>query len=193
MVATVFSVGTAQNPFIGTFKGALNGDNITLVLQSSTQNVLTGKMQDSQQTYVVNGTSNGSKMVGTAVEKTMNLTFQLNGTITENHLLMNLTIEILGQKQAMKVDFMKQGTANVASKVDKQTPQYNLPKMPEGGKIDPNIVGKWVNEQQYNSGSGGNFMGGSTTQSLIFFADGSMSDGGSSAMVSGSKIGRAHV
>ena len=185
-VATFFSIGTAQNPFIGTFIGVLNGDNITLVLQSSTQNVLTGIMQDSQQTYVVNGTSNGPKMVGTAVEKTMNLTFQLNGTITENHLLMNLTVEILGQKQAMQVDFMKQGAANSAAKVDKQTPPYNAPKIPSGGKIDPNVVGKWINEQHYNSGSGGNFMGSTTTQSLIFFADGSMSDGGSSAMVSGS-------
>ncbi len=182
----LISVGTAQNPFIGTFTGVLNGDNITLLLQSSTQNILTGKMQDSQQTYEVNGTSNASKMVGTAVEKTMGLTFQLNGTITGNHLLMNLTIEVLGQKQEMQVDFVKQGAVNSASKVDKQTPQYNTPKMPFGGKIDPNVVGKWVNEQHYNSGSGGNFMGSTTTRSLIFFADGSMSDGGSSATVSGS-------
>ena len=186
LTTALFSVGKSQNPFVGTFTGVLNGDNITLVLQSSTKNVLTGKMQDSQQTYGVNGTSNASKMVGTAVEKTMNLTFQLDGTITGNHLLMNLTIEVLGQKQAMQVDFTKQGVANSSAKVDKQTPQYNMPKMPSGGKIDPNVVGKWVNEQHYNSGSGADFMGSTSTQSLIFFADGSMSDGGSSATVSGS-------
>lgn len=52
--------------------------------------------------------------------------------------------------------------------------------------FDQNLVGKWVNEQIYNSGSGDSFFGGTTTQSLIFYADGSLSDGGSSTTVSGS-------
>ena len=180
-----FSVGIAQNPFIGTFTGVLNGDNITLELQSSSNSMLKGKMQDSQQVYEVNGTSNGSKMVGTAVEKIMGLTFQLNGTINNNHLLMNLTMDVLGQKHDLQVDFTRKSATSTITKVEKQTPQYNAPNMPSGGKIDPNVVGKWVNEQHYNSGSGGNFMGSTTTQSLIFFADGSMSDAGSSATVSG--------
>lgn len=180
------SLSLAQNPFIGTYTGVLNGDNIKLILQTSANNTLVGKMTDSQQVYEVNATSNGSKMNGTAVEKTYNLTFQLNGTLKDNHLLMNMTIEILGQKQDMQVDFTRQGTSSSASKVAEQAPQYNKPKMPSSGKIDPNLVGKWVSEQHYNSGSGDNFFGSSSTQSLIFFADGSLSDGGSSVSVSGS-------
>ncbi len=174
----------AQNPFIGTFTGVLNGDNIKLILQPSSNNVIVGKMTDSQQVYEVNGTSNGSKMVGTAVEKTLNLTFQLNGTIKDNHLLMDLTFEVSGQKHDMQVDFTKQGAASASSKVTEQTPPYNKPKMPSGSKIDANLVGKWVNEQQYNSGFGSDFFGSSSSQSLIFFADGSLSDGGGSVSVS---------
>ncbi len=183
--SAICSMSLAQNPFIGTYTGMLNGDNIKLILQASAHNMLVGKMTDSQQIYEVNATANGSKMTGTAVEKAFNLTFQLNGTITDNHLLMHMTIDVLGQKQAMEVDFIKQGSTSSLSKVAEQTPQYNKPKMPSGGKIDPNVVGKWVNEQQYNSGSGDNFFGSSSTQSLIFFADGSLSDGGSSVSVSG--------
>jgi hypothetical protein len=175
----------AQNPFLGTFLGTLNGDNITLVLQSPSDNRLTGKMTDSEQVYDVNGSSNGSKMTGTAVEKTYNITFQLNGNILGQHLLMDLTFEMSGQKHNMQVDFVKQGVVSDVSKVIKETPQYNKPKMPSGGKIDPNLVGKWVNEQLYNSGSGSDFMGSTSTQSLIFLADGSLSDGGSSVSMSG--------
>ncbi len=180
-----YSMGLAQNPFIGTYTGVLNGDNIKLILQASTNNTLVGKMTDSQQVYGVTATSNGSKMTGTAVEKTYNLTFLLNGSIKDNHLLMNMTIEVLGQKNDMQVDFTRQGTTSNSAKVAEQAPQYIKPKMPSGGKIDPNLVGKWVNEQQYNSGSGDNFFGSSSSQSLIFFADGSLSDGGSSVSVSG--------
>ncbi len=179
------SKNLAQNPFVGTFTGVLNGDNIKLILQESSNNMLIGKMTDSQQVYEVNGTSNGSKMAGTAVEKALNLTFQLNGTIKDNRLSMNLTIEISGQKHDMQVDFTKQGVASASTKVAEQTPQYNKPKMPSGGKIDANLVGKWVNEQQYNSGSGTDFFGSSSTQSLVFFADGSLSDGGGSVSISG--------
>ncbi len=180
-----FSQNFAQNPFIGTFTGALNGDNITLTMQTTSDNKLVGKMTDSQQSYQVNASTNGSKMEGTAVEKTLGLTFFLNGNINGNHLLMDLTIEVLGQKQAMKVDFTKQNAGLTSTKTTEQTPQYNSTKMPSNGKIDPEVVGKWVNEQLYNSGSGDNFFGGSTTQNLIFFEDGGLSDGGNSATMSG--------
>lgn len=186
VLATFWAGAMAQNPFVGTFTGMANGDNISLTLQTTSANTLVGKMKDSQQTYDVNATTNGVKMEGTAIEKTLGLTFFLNGTLQNNRLAMSMTIEVLGQKQAMQVEFTKQGGISSAAKVSEPTPQYAKPKMPVNGKIDPNLVGKWANEQMYNSGSGGNFFGGSTTQSLIFFADGSLSDGGSSATVSGS-------
>lgn len=187
MLFSVLSLETyAQNPFVGTFTGSTNGDIVTLTLQSQSGNTLVGKMKDSQQIYDVNATTNGSKINGTAVEKTMNLTFILNGTLNGNHLLMGMTIEVLGQKQALEVDFTKQNATTASTKAPEQTPLYAKPNLPAGGKIDQNLVGKWVNEQIYNSGSGDSFLGGTTTQSLIFYADGSLSDGGSSTTVSGS-------
>lgn len=177
---------TAQNPFVGTFTGSTNGDKVTLTMQSTSGNVLVGKMKDSQQTYDVNATISGSKIEGTAVEKTMGLTFFLNGTLSENHILMNMTIEVLGKKQAIQVDFTKQSVSTASAKTTERTPQYAQSNTKVDSKIDQNLVGKWVNEQIYNSGSGDSFFSGTTTQSLVFYADGSLSDGGSSTTMSGS-------
>ena len=176
----------AQNPFVGTFLGVANGDNIVLTMEPESGNKLVGKMKDSQQTYQVNAATNGTKIEGTAVEKTMGLTFFLSGLLKDNHILMDMTVEVLGQKQTLQVDFTKQNTQATANIVKQQTPQYGNAKIPSSGNRDPNLVGKWVNEQTYNSGSGNDFFGGTTTQSLIFLEDGSLADGGSSTTVSGS-------
>lgn len=177
---------TAQNPFIGTFTGSSNGDMVTLTLQAKSSNVLVGKMKDSHQTYDVDAVTNGSKIEGTAVEKNLGLTFFLKGILNANHLSMDMSIEVLGQKQALKVDFTKQNTSSTTTIPTEQTPQYAKTNASTNGKIDQNLVGKWVHEQIYNSGSGDAFFSGTATQSLVFYADGSLSDGGSSTSVSGS-------
>ncbi|MBL7818317.1 MAG: hypothetical protein JNL70_25115 [Saprospiraceae bacterium] len=182
IITVSFMETMAQNPFVGSYMGSINGDKATLTLQSKAANQLVGKLKDSQQTYEVNAVSNGTTIEGTAVEKTWNLTFNFNGELRGSLLALDMTIVVLGQKQSIHVDFIKEGSPTAPT----STPQYAAPKIPAGGKIDPNVVGKWVNEQVYNSGSGSNFFGGTSTQSLIFFSDGGLSDGGSSATISGS-------
>jgi hypothetical protein len=174
----------SQNVFVGKYIGQVNGDNIEMTLQNNGVNSLNGNMKDSQQSYTVNASTNGNKLTGTAIESTMGLTFVLDGTLSGNQLPMKMTIEVGGQSNTMLVNFVKQGGSK--PQVPKETPQYSKPKLPSNATNDPNLVGNWVKEEHYNSGYGSDAMSGSFSQSMILFANGSVSDGGSRAGVSGS-------
>jgi hypothetical protein len=181
----------SQNVFVGKYTGQANGDNIEMTLQSNGENILTGNMKDSQQSYVVNASTNGNKLTGTAIESTMELTFVLDGTLNGNQLAMKMTIEVGGQSSTILVNFTKQGSsATQATKVvspdNLGTGQYSKPKLPSGATNDPNLVGTWVKQEHYSSGYGSDAMHGSFNQSMILFANGSVSDGGSRAGINGS-------
>jgi hypothetical protein len=181
----------SQNVFVGKYTGQVNGDNIEMTLQNNGENTLKGNMKDSEQTYVVNASFNGNKLSGTALESTMGLTFVLDGTLTGNQLPMKMTIEVGGQSNTMLVNFIKQGgvsqTKTAAPPPDNLgTGQYSKPKLPSNATNDPNLVGNWVKEEHYSSGYGSDAMSGSFSQSMILYANGSVSDGGSRAGVSGS-------
>ncbi len=178
------SINAQVSAFIGTFNGTVNGDNLTMNLQKSGENSLVGKMKDSQQNYEVKATVNGSQLTGIAVEKTLNLTFLMNGQLTGSQLTLKMTIEALGQKQEIDVLMIKQG-ASVTTTENAKTSSTPV-KFPSGATNDRNIVGTWVKTENYNSGSGDNFMGSSFQQKMIFFADGTVADGGSQANMSGS-------
>jgi hypothetical protein len=173
---------TAQNNFVGTFIGTTNGDRVVLHLKNNSPTTLSGTMTDSQQTFTIAADINGNHLTGTAYEKTFNLTFQMAGTLKENQLTLTFVTVISGQTHTMSIDFQKQSSTATSSNVPSTTPQYKPPK----GKIDPQLVGLWVNTQMYSSGYGSNAMSGTTSSSLAFNADGTMSDGGSSASISGS-------
>ena len=178
------SINAQVSGFIGTFNGSVNGDNLTMNLQKSGENSVIGKMRDSQQNYDVKATVNGSQLIGTAVEKTLNLTFIMNGQLNASQLKLKMTIEVLGQKQEIDVFMNKQGAAEATTETSKTT---SMPvKFPSGATNDRNIVGTWVKSENYNSGSGDNFMGSSFQQKMMFFADGTVADGGSQANISGS-------
>jgi hypothetical protein len=174
----------SQNVFVGKYTGQVNGDNIEMTLQNNGDNTLIGQMKDSQQSYVVNASTNGNKLTGTALESTMGLTFELDGTLKGNQLPMKMIIEVNGQSNTMLVLFTKQGFVSQATTT--APPQYSKPKLPSNATNDPNLVGNWVKEEHYNSGYGSDAMSGSFSQSMILFANGSVSDGGSRAGVSGS-------
>ena len=171
----------AQNVFVGTFQGNYNNDNIVLTLQSAGGKALSGKMKDSQQNYEVTATASGIIITGKAVEKSMGLTFALYGTLNNSQLNMKMTLELTGT--VLDVVFYKQGSnatttskSNVSSKIN----------FPSGATHDRNLVGTWTKNDNYNSGYGDNYMGASFQQSMVFFADGTMADGGSRASMSGS-------
>jgi hypothetical protein len=181
----------SQNIFVGNYTGQINGDNIALTLQNSGGTNLSGLMKDSQQSYTVNGVANGNRLTGTAVESTLGLVFVLDGTLSGNQLSMKMTIEVGGQSNTMLVNFTKQGGVSQAATATSKpnnatTPQYSKPKLPSGATNDPNLVGNWVKQEHYSSGYGSDAMHGSFNQSMILLADGSVSDGGSRAGVSGS-------
>jgi hypothetical protein len=168
----------SQNTFVGKYTGQVNGDNIVLTLQNNGENTLTGNMKDSEQTYVVNVSFNGPKLTGTG------LTFVLEGTLSGNQLPMNMTIEIGGKTNTTLVQFTKQGSS--ISSTTTTPPQYSKPKLPSSATNDPNLVGNWVKQEHYSSGYGSDAMHGSFNQSMILLADGSVSDGGNQAGISGS-------
>jgi hypothetical protein len=174
----------SQNVFVGKYTGQVNGDNIEMTLQNNGVNTLNGNMKDSQQSYTVNASTNGNKLTGTAIESTMGLTFVLDGTLSGNQLSMKMTIEVGGQSNTMLVNFTKQG--GVTQTTMTAPPQYSKPKLPSGATNDPNLVGNWVKQEHYSSGYGSDAMHGSFNQSMILLADGSVSDGGNQAGISGS-------
>lgn len=183
----IFSQIDAQvSAFVGTFKGQLNGDNLTMNLQNNGGNKLTGQLKDSYQTYAVNAAADGTKITGTAVEKTLGLTFVMNGQLSGSQLNLKMTITVLGQSQTSDVTMYKNGATASTAAPAKSNDVKTTAKFPSGATHDRNLVGTWKKSETYNSGYGDNFMGSSFEQSMIFFADGSMADGGSRASMSGS-------
>ncbi len=186
IISSVLNTLIGQNLFSGTYNGKYNGDNIVLMLQNSNNNALIGKMTDSQQSYEVVATSKDNQIQGKAVEKNLNLTFILNGQLVGSQLNMQMTLEFNGQKQVLDVVFLKQNSAISATKPATITLSQKV-KFPNGAAHDPNLVGLWTKSETYNSGSGDNFMGSNFEQSMVFFADGSVGEGGSRASISGSQ------
>jgi len=179
----VLGIMNAQNAFIGTYEGIFNGDNISLILMSDGGDKIFGTMQDSQNKYVVSGDVFKNDFVGQAVEASLGITFSMTGVLIGNVFNTILTFEYLGEKHAMKVALNKKDSAN----------QNNMPnesiKIPNKPR-DGNVVGIWVKENNYSSGysSNGSYGAMNTRESMIFYADGSMADGGSASVVGGSNF-----
>ncbi|MFZ4542708.1 MAG: hypothetical protein ACOYOA_01570 [Saprospiraceae bacterium] len=177
----------AQNIFVGTYKGIINGDDVVLQLNSKNSNILDGTMDDSQQHYTVEGTYKGNLFVGTAKENTLGLTFTLSGNINEKILAMNFTLQMdmPNNPPGIYVEFEKQNNSIFNHSKDAKSSA----KPPTGAKLDPKVIGKWVEENNYSSGSGSNYFGGTTVNTLIFNANGTLNDGGSRSIASGSYFG----
>ena len=173
--------GNAQSLFVGTFQGTYNGDNIVITLQSTQGNALTGKMKDSQQNYDISATTSDKTLRGKAIEKIIGLTFLLEGVLNGSQLNMKMTLEQTGT--VLEVAFLKQGTVTSTPSTANPIAKVNFPS---DATHDTNLVGTWAKNENYSSGSGNNYMGSSFQQSMIFFADGTVGDGGSKATMSGS-------
>ncbi len=173
----------AQNVFVGTYEGIFNGDNISLTLISNGANNVVGNMQDSQNKYDVSGTTNNNTFSGQAIEIKLGIQFAMSGTLQSNVFNAILTFDYLGEKHDMNVVFNKKKTRNQAESTNKTVGIPNKPR-------DGNVVGTWVKESNYSSGysSNGSYGAMSSRESLVFYADGSMADGGSSTVVGGSNF-----
>lgn len=174
-----------QAQWSGTYYGTVNGDAVVMNL---TQNgtAVTGDMKDSQQTYIVSGTVNGNTLTGTAVENNLALNFGLTAEKANTILNCKLIIEMNGERAEIPFSVEKSvdGTAEQPSSQETAIPE-KIP-FPAGSTFPTALQGKWTKSEIYNSGYGDNYMGSTFSQSMTFFADGSIADNGSSATMSGS-------
>ncbi len=186
LISYIPALSTAQTAFNGTYEGFYNNDNMVMTLSSEGNNTVVGDMKDSQQKYDIEATTNGNAIRGTAHEPTLGITFNFEGVLKGSELPLNFTLTANGQTANIAIKFTKKQAQNRSSAATTTPPQYSKPQLPSGATNDPNLVGKWTKNESYNSGYGDNAMSGSFSQSMVFFADGSVSDGGSRAGISGS-------
>jgi hypothetical protein len=96
-----------------------------------------------------------------------------------------LIIELNGERSEVPFTVEKEGEHEVQ---ETQTLTEKAPEkipFPQGATFPAALHGKWIKSETYNSGYGDNYMGSTYTQSMTFFSDGGMGDGGSSATMSG--------
>jgi hypothetical protein len=173
-----------QNIFVGQYSGQYNGDPVTMTLQGTTA-ALTGELNDGSNLYAITAKAAGNVLTGQAVEKTMNLTFALQGTLAGAQLTLNLTFNLLGQTNTQTVVLTKQkATAQVAPANSTATTAGK----PAPGQRDPAVTGTWVKESIINSGYGDQFASATTVQSLTFNANGTLRDEGSRTVTGGSNF-----
>ncbi len=182
---SLFLVAPVFAQWSGTYYGTVNGDAVVMnLLQDDT--TVSGDMKDSQQTYVISGTVTGNSFSGTAVESTNTLNFGLTAERMDAVLNCKLIVEMNGERA--EVPF----TVEKAMAKESETASTQTEKIPEkilfpaGVTFPVALQGKWTKSETYNSGSGDNYMGSTFSQSMTFYADGSISDNGSSATMSGS-------
>lgn len=166
-----------QAQFSGQYTAFFNGDNITLELKEKGQ-VISGQMKDSQQNYAVKAEKTAKGFEGTAIDDKLGITFLIVGSVTPQGLEVDFDVDYEGSRtDAFVVNFEKQGVANQTEK--SKGKKNNKP-------IDSRIIGQWKHESFYSSGYGADAMSGSNVQYLAFNEDGTMSDLGNQAQISGS-------
>jgi len=175
-----------QSHWNGEYKGTLEGDQVTLFLESAGSNMLKGWMKDSNQRFDITAEFNGSRMAGTATENTFGLVFSLLGELKNDQLEASLIFELLGEKTVTPFTLFR--VISGSSNKNKQLNATSDSKisLPKGAYLDPAVCGTWTKHESYNSGYGDNFMGANFSQSLSFLPDGRVGEAGSNASMSGS-------
>lgn len=169
----------------GTYHGTVNGDAVVMNLQQDGTKI-SGDMKDSQQTYVISGTTSGNSFSGTATEYSYGLNFGLTAERNNTVLTCKLIVEMNGERAEVPFTVEKvSGETTEATPVSSDKIPEKIP-FPTDATFPVALQGKWTKGETYNSGYGDNYMGSTFSQSMTFFADGSIADGGSSATMSGS-------
>lgn len=164
----------------GNYTGTINGSTVQLQLQSAGINQLVGRLSDEYQTFKISATTNNQCFEGNAVETNLNLDLAIKGCQNQQTLKIQLDFSALGVNEIQEIILTKVPFSN-------QNTSRNNTNTTADLKVnrDYALVGLWKQEQIYNSGYGGDYFGGSLTQKVIFFADGSIADAGSQAHISG--------
>jgi hypothetical protein len=156
----------------GTVQGSQGSLPAELTMKTATNAQLSGQMNvfsnGLKDVYVLKGNVSQGNAKGTLTYKdgtVFSFAMQLNNGQIKQTLSYNNQVILNG-------NFAKAGTAVATTS----------PVKADGLYRDPNLVGKWTNQENYSSGGG--FYGGSST-SIILNADGTIDDGGSNSYVSG--------
>lgn len=178
-----YVMGHAQ--WDGTYYGTVNGDAVVMNLQQEGTKVF-GNLKDSQQTYAINGTITNDNLSGTATESAYMVDFGFSAVKRNTFLDCKLIIDINGEhgEVPFTVEKSVERAGEQVATVTETTPE-KIP-FPADATFPVALHGKWTKSETYNSGYGDNYMGSTFSQSMTFFADGSISDNGSSATMSGS-------
>lgn len=181
---SLFWISTFHAQWAGTYYGTVNGDAVVMnLLQDGT--IVSGDMKDSQQTYLISGTVSGNSFTGTAVESISAVSFGLTAERSDAVLDCKLIVELNGERGEFPFTVEKAAT-NETETASTQT--ENIPgktPFPADATFPVALQGRWTKSENYNSGYGDNYMGSTFSQSMTLYADGSISDNGSSATMSG--------
>ncbi len=181
------SSGTTD-PLVGQYDATANGDRMSLAIEHKAGTSYMGVMIDSYQKYsLMLELTNDTTVSGLAKEYSLGLEFDVLGQLKGDHLLLNFTIEVAGEKNEMTIDFYRAGSTPTSTPAIGGQYQTKV-SLPAGAIRPQEVTGTWKKEELYNSGSGDSFMGSSFTQALTFLADGSLSEGHNSAHVGGSNF-----
>jgi hypothetical protein len=178
---------TALNadPLSGQYHANMQGDELLLGIHLKSGTSYIGTMTDSHQKYaLILELSDGRHISGTAKEYSLGLQFEVEGIIDGERLPLTFSFTLGDKSEQMKVDFIRDGSELPAST---ETDHINqLPALPKDATHPRDLIGTWTKEELYNSGYGDNYMGAGFSQSMTFLSNGQLSDGGSSATMSGS-------
>lgn len=179
------SINGLYAQWTGAYYGTANGDPVVMNLTQNGNNV-TGDLKDSQQTYAISGTVTGNSFSGTATESVYLIPFGFSAEKRTNVLDCKLLIEFNGEVAEVPFTVEKEGVATTEQSTSAtETAPEKIP-FPQGATFPVALHGNWTKSEIYNSGYGDNYMGSTYTQSMTFFSDGGVGEGGSSATMSGS-------
>lgn len=173
----------SNDPLSGQYHANLNGDEIILGINLKAGTSYIGTMTDSHQKYSLNlELSNNINVTGTAKEYSMGLQFDVTGILDGDQLSLTFSITVGNEQNQMKIDFAREGSIANGATGTSQT----MPALPKDATHPRELIGTWTKEELYQSGYGDNYMGAGFSQSMTFLEDGNLSEGGSSATMSGS-------
>lgn len=168
----------------GTYSGVTNGDQIEMTLYQNGSEI-SGSMKDSYQVFDIVGTVNGDQFLGTATETTYLLKFELKASKSGNTLECKLSISIFDNISENVFTVQRDGENSNGTSEQVTSVSTTIP-FPADATFPDALIGNWTKNESYNSGYGDNFMGANFSQSMSFNADGTLSEGASSASMSGS-------
>ncbi|GAB3998481.1 hypothetical protein GCM10028807_46300 [Spirosoma daeguense] len=156
----------------------------TIVLRISGQQ-LSGELRvqvgSKQDLYVLKGVANGLQGKGTATYPVDGSVFEFETALQQNQLLF-----AVGQNGTALLSgtLIRSGATSAGKPTTASTPPTNS----DGLYRDPNLIGAWRTDNNYGGGVTDGGFYGSTSSTMVLYADGTLGDGGSSGYASGSGV-----